>query len=428
MNILIASPFLPWPLTEGGRAAQYRTFEALQGACTFTLVVPMNSLQEEADAKVFAGRFSNVTVEAVRCFQIPRTHSWGTRCRNTVRNFFRTMFSAPQSPPGVQTSQMPGNANPDYPFDNLHPNFVAAVEKHLSKGCDIFQAEFTEMMLLGPLMAGRVPTLLVHHQLHYVYARRFLEANKAANTNARYLTERMLHEEAAYLKTFDAAIVFSEVDRQALNQFCPQLAVHVSPFPSPEEPMPVALPFDQPVKRFVFVASESHRPNVDGLRWFMQDVWPTIKNQMPGAIIEVVGKWLPAAQTSLPHHGDIRFAGFAADLNKALQNKIMIVPLWIGSGIRTKILAAWSASCPVVTTTIGMEGLPGCAGEHFVVADDAPTFASACIALSQNLEKLNRLAANGLDLVKKNYSLAAVRKTRLEIYDQLLANHRKLKS
>lgn len=427
MNVLIASPYLPWPLTEGGRAAQYRTFEALQGVCTFTLVVPTISLQEEADAKAFAGMFSNVTVEAVRCFQIPRTHSWGTRLRNTARKKFKKMFLVTRPTLGVQTAQMPSNANLYYPFNHLHPNFVVAVEKHLSKGCDIFQAESTEMMLLGPLTAGRVPTLFVHHQLHYVYARRFLEADKADNANARYLTERMLHEEAAYLKTFDAAIVFSEVDRQALNKFCPQLAVHVSPFPSPEEPLPVALLFDQTVKRFVFVASESHHPNVAGLRWFMQDVWPTIKNRMPGTIIEVIGKWSPAMQSSLPNHGDIRFAGFVADLNKALPNKIMIVPLWIGSGIRTKILAAWSASCPVVTTTIGVEGLPGCSGEHFVVADDAPTFASACIELSQNLEQLNRMAADGLDLVKKNYSLAAVRKTRLEIYDKLLANHRKSK-
>lgn len=428
MNILVASPYLPWPLTEGGRAAQYRSFEALQDACTFTLVVPMNSLQEEADAKVFAGMFSNITLDAVRCFQIPRTHSWGTRWRNKARKYLTNLFAVSKSPPRVQPSPMPGDASPHYPFNNLHPNFVAAVEKHLSRGCDIFQAESTEMMLLGPLMAGRVPTLLVHHQLHHVYARRFLEAYKADNANARYLTERMLLEEATYLKTFDAAIVFSEVDRQALNKFCPQLTVHVSPFPSPEEPMPVALTFDQPVKRFVFVASESHHPNVAGLRWFMQDVWPTIQNRMPGTIIEVFGEWSPAAQTSLPNHADLRFTGFVAELSKVLQNKIMIVPVWIGSGIRTKILAAWSASCPVVATTIGVEGLPGCSGEHFVVADDAPSFAGACIELSQNLEQLNRMAANGLDLVRKNYSLAAVRKTRLEIYDKLLANHRKSKS
>ena len=422
MDVLIASPYLPWPLTEGGRTAQYRTFEALQGACTFTLVVPMNSLQEEADAKTFAGMFSNVTLETVRCFQIPRTPSWGTRWRNKTRNFLKNNFSAARLPPGTQTAPAPDNAGPHYPFNNLHPDFVAAVAKHLDKGCDIFQAEFAGMMSLGPLMAGRVPTLLVHHQLHFVYARRFLQATNAANANARYLTEKMTREETDYLKTFDAAIVFSETDRQALTKFCPQLAVNVSPFPSPEEPMPVALTFDRPVKQFVFVASQTHHPNVAGLRWFMQNVWPAIQRQLPDTTIEVLGHWSPATQTSVPNHKDIRFAGFVDDLKSALRNKIMIVPVWIGSGIRTKILTAWSASCPVVATTIGAEGLPGRSGEHFLIADDAPAFAGACIKLSQNLEMLNRMAANGLDFVKRNYSLAAVRKTRLEIYNQLLAN------
>ena len=98
----------------------------------------------------------------------------------------------------------------------------------------------------------------------------------------------------------------------------------------------------------------------------------------------------------------------------------MIVPVWVGSGIRTKILAAWSAGCPVVTTSVGVEGLPGKSGEHFIAADDAPAFASACVELSQNLIKLNRIAANGLELVQKHYSLAAVRQARLEIYERLL--------
>jgi glycosyltransferase involved in cell wall biosynthesis len=423
MRILIATPNLPWPLTEGGRVAQYRTFEALRNDCTFTLVVPVYTLEREADAKTFADKFPNVTVEAIRCFQIspPPTHR--ERLRMRAGKLLRAVFPPTKSTVPEPSVQMSGEFGPDYPFTSLNPKFVAAVEKQLTRGCDLFQAEFADMLTLGPLMAGRVPTLFVHHQLHYVYARRFIDANKATSANARYLTERMIREEAAYLNSFDSAIVFSEVDRHALNRFCPQLAVNVSPFPCPEDPLSPVQPFDQPVTHFVFVASESHRPNVDGLRWFMQEVWPAIKIRKPDTIIEVIGKWSHAAQTSLPNYADIRFAGFVPELGKDLVGKIMIVPVWIGSGIRTKILAAWAASCPVVTTTVGAEGLPGKAGEHYVVADDPLAFASACIELSQNLAKLNQMAASGLGLVQKHYSLAAVRQARLRIYEKLLANH-----
>ncbi len=135
----------------------------------------------------------------------------------------------------------------------------------------------------------------------------------------------------------------------------------------------------------------------------------------------VIGKWSPSTQSSLPNNKDVYFSGFVPELLKSLQNKIMIVPVWVGSGIRTKILAAWSASCPVVTTKIGVEGLPGRPGNHFVLADNAPAFVSACIELSQNISELNRIAGNGLDLVQKHYSLNAVCKARLNVYERLLA-------
>ena len=98
----------------------------------------------------------------------------------------------------------------------------------------------------------------------------------------------------------------------------------------------------------------------------------------------------------------------------------MVVPVWVGSGIRTKILAAWWCR-PVVTTSVGVEGLPGTSGEHFVVADEASGFSDACVELSGDVVKLNRIAANGLHLVQEHYSLAAVRKTRLSVYEELLA-------
>ena len=400
--------------------AQYRTFEALRDACTFTLVVPVQSLEQEGDAKKFGELFPNIKVVAVRCFHVKPLASMRARLRRVAEMLL--------SASGLRRADKAGESLPYYPFNCLNPDFVMAVEQEFAKGCDIFQAEFAEMLSLGPFMTGRVTTILVHYQLHFVYARRFLEANNATSVNARYLTDRMVREEAAYLNTFDSTIVLSEVDRKAMNSFCPQLAVYVSPCPSPEEPMTVVLSFGQTCKHFVFVASEAHHPNADGLCWFMKEVWPTIKHRLPDAIIEVIGQWSLSAQTSVPNHEDIQFAGFVPELGKALQNKIMIVPVWIGSGIRTKILAAWSASCPVVTTTVGVEGLPGNPGEHFIVADEAPAFASACVELSQNRDKLNQMAANGLALVQRHYSLAAVRKTRLEIYEKLLATPLRSKS
>jgi glycosyltransferase involved in cell wall biosynthesis len=409
MHILIASPYLPWPLVEGGRVAQYRTFEAMRDVCTFTLVAPVRGAHGMADARSFAKMFPNVRVEA-----IPSGDSYGSP-RPALAHRAADKLLRRISPP------KPLEMAPWYPFERLSPHYVTALERQLAQGCDILQAEFAEMLSLGPFVTGRAPSIFVHHQLHFVYARRYLEANGEGGAYAQYVTQRMIQEEAAYLNTFDSVIVFSDVDRGVLKNFCPTLDVSVSPFPSPEDPAPTAIPFDKPATRFVFVASESHRPNYEGLRWFMKEVWPAVKSALPDSSMDVIGKWSHAAQTSLPNYEDISFSGFVPDLRKSLQNKIMIVPVWVGSGIRTKILAAWSASCPVITTTIGVEGLPGQSGDHFIIADEASAFARVCVELSQNVSKLNRIAANGLDLVQKRYSLEAVRKTRLDVYEKLLA-------
>jgi polysaccharide biosynthesis protein PslH len=423
-RIVIASPYLPWPLSEGGKAAQYRTLLALKDSCQFSLIVPVYNLEQEDSAKILAEKLPGVTIEAVRHFYVEGPLPLRSRVRKAVGRLLRSLLPAPTS---AQPAPPPQDDSPFYPFNNLSPAFLEAVERHLDKGCDIFQAEFAEMMSLGPLVSGRVPSLLVHHQLHHVYARRHLEVSKSPSVMARYLAERMVREERAYLNTFDAAIVFSETDRDALNRFCPQLPVSVSPFPAPEDLPATIVPFSKAVNHFVFVASESHRPNVEGLQWFLREAWPIIRQRMPGAVFEVVGEWSVSGQTALPNHEDIRFLGFVPELGKALQGKIMVVPVRVGSGIRTKILAAWGASCAVVTTTIGAEGLPGSSGEHFAVADSAIDFANSCMALAQDIGALNRMSANGLELARRLYSQEAVRNVRMGCYEKLLAAGLKIK-
>ncbi len=230
MHILIASSYLPWPLTEGGRVAQYRTLEAMRDTCTFTFVVPCYNAQEMADAQSFAQMLPHVMVEAVPCFGAVPPQSRRAQVRRAAGKILRRILGPPSR--HDQSVRKAPEAIPDYPFDPLNPCFVAAIEEQLAKGCDIFQAEFVHMLTLGPLVTGRIRSVFVHHQLHFVYARRFLEAHGKGGAYGQYVTQRMIREEAAYLATFDSIIVFSEVDRDLLKDFCPALEVSVSPFPS----------------------------------------------------------------------------------------------------------------------------------------------------------------------------------------------------
>mgnify|MGYP006283555253 CR=1 FL=1 len=145
---------------------------------------------------------------------------------------------------------------------------------------------------------------------------------------------------------------------------------------------------------------------------------------MPMASLRVVGKWSEEARKQIPLHDQIHFFGYVEDLTAALKGKVMIVPLQVGSGIRTKILAAWAAACPVVTTSVGVEGLPGSSGEHYLAADDIEGFAAACQILATDAAVYRRIATAGHRLVQDQYSLAAVKNRRVEIYEEQISRQR----
>lgn len=98
----------------------------------------------------------------------------------------------------------------------------------------------------------------------------------------------------------------------------------------------------------------------------------------------------------------------------------MIVPLQVGSGIRTKILASWAAGCPVVTTTVGVEGLPGESGTDFMIGDDPESFAKSCLDITKNPHLRQRLVESGIRNIHKEFTLDAVRKKRLSIYQDVV--------
>lgn len=429
MRILIATPFAPWPLHEGGRVAQFRTLEALKGVCDFTLLFPAYSVEQETDVHELKKRLPLVNFVPVRCYepQAPPPPPPKPTLRRLVVSILRKMFPPPKekSEGSAEFYQETVKSDlehlPYYPFHNLHPNFVRAVDRELDKGYDIFQAEFCEMLSLGSLVGGRAKKLFIHHQLHFIYAQRFLKnLGDAVGPYHRYTLARIETEEKAYLEAFDSIIVFSDTDARELGDFLPDPIIHVSPFPCPENPVEKVV-CDWRGGHFVFVASENHTPNAMGLAWFMEKVWPLLKAKIPVAKIQVIGKWSAKAQHSIPNSSQIEFSGFVEKLLPSLTGKIMIVPLWVGSGIRTKILAAWCVGCPVVSTSIGAEGLFGENGKEFILADDAKSFAEACFGLSNDNEKKIKIVSNASKTVDKNYSLTAVCEKRLNIYKKLIA-------
>jgi glycosyltransferase involved in cell wall biosynthesis len=311
---------------------------------------------------------------------------------------------------------------PWYPFQPLLEPFIETLREELDRGQDLCQAEFAEMLPLGSWFPDELPKLFIHHQVHFVYAQRFLESHGRTSYGC-YLETVMRTQEAAFLRCFDHVIVFGEPDRLALASHLDGSKLSVSPFPIPADVgMAGSIPegFDG---RFLFVGSEEHEPNRNALDWLLAEIWSGIARQLPSAQLAVIGRWSKAARMSYSP-SPVSFTGYVADLSHALRGGIMLVPLKIGSGIRTKILAALAQGVPVVTTPVGIEGLALSDGCGCLVRSNPTEFAGAAVQLAQEPELRHQVAFSGMQAVARHYSPEGVHQRRNEIYRTVVATHR----
>ena len=229
----------------------------------------------------------------------------------------------------------------------------------------------------------------------------------------------MLLQEKVYLKSFDSVVVFSNEDARRLQEWIPRDRIHVSPFPMMSE---AVVPDEGAADvRLLFVGSEGHFPNLDGLEWFLTRVWPEVLSRIPDCRLRVIGRWREDTIARLSTAG-VEFVGFVPDLTASLKGGVMLVPIRIGSGIRVKILDAMSHGVPVISTSIGCEGIPVTDESEILIRDDAKGFADAVVRLLQSRDLRQQLAGAARHLVSTVYSPECVRMKRNEIYRLMLSS------
>ena len=207
--------------------------------------------------------------------------------------------------------------------------------------------------------------------------------------------------EKRILAGWDAASVCSDGDGALLEKRRPQATVHCIPNVTTISHSPVA---SNPGTRILFVGNLSFAPNVDGLVRFLDLVWPRIVVAAPSATLVVVGmrpgdqlKRVLAAR-GVELHADVTSVQpfyEAAD--------IVIAPIYFGGGTRVKVVEAMAAGRPVVSTSIGIEGLDVENGRHALVADRPNDFAFAVLSLIASPEDRARLARNARELQEARF-------------------------
>ncbi len=161
-------------------------------------------------------------------------------------------------------------------------------------------------------------------------------------------------------------------------------------------------------KDLLFVGGYGHPPNVDAVKWFVDDIFPLIHKKIPGIMLHVVGSNMPASlHTQLESKPGVVVEGFVSDsqLRALLQKtKVFVAPLRYGAGVKGKIGQAIEFGLPVVSTSIGAEGMRLVDGKSCMVADSEKGFAKAVVELYNDKNAWDTVQHNARKTLTVNFS------------------------
>lgn len=161
----------------------------------------------------------------------------------------------------------------------------------------------------------------------------------------------------------------------------------------------------------LFVGSYGHHPNVDGILWFVDNVWPLFHKRFPSVPLHLVGGFAPPEIMELDGREGISYLGHVEDLAPLLQAAtVAIAPLRYGAGIKGKIGMALGAGLPNVCTPIAVEGMFLENEEHVLIARDEGMFADRLERLHTDEKLWKRLSDNGKELIHKKFGIEACSK------------------
>jgi glycosyltransferase involved in cell wall biosynthesis len=273
-----------------------------------------------------------------------------------------------------------------------------------------FDSVVCDFLFPAPNIPDLASCVLFQHNVESVIWQRRLE-NAAGPIRRAYLrlqAERMLKYEGAVCRAVRKVIAVSAADAQTMrrlygveNVAAIATGVDLDYFAPPAA--------GQPKTDLVFVGSMDWMPNTDGALWFTKEVLPLIRRSRPDCSLAIVGRKPTAAVVELGTDPRITVTGTVDDVRPWLfGSTAAIVPLRMGGGTRLKIYEAMAAGIPVVSTTIGAEGLEVSTGRDILIADSPAEFAGRCLALLDSSAERARIAAAALQMVAARGSWEAV--------------------
>lgn len=283
---------------------------------------------------------------------------------------------------------------------------------------DLVHIDILPMSVYLELFQG-IPTVLNAHNVESLLLDRQV-LNEKNWLKKIYLTSQQkklsLFERMA-AKQVDHIITCSEEDRKIFESFAPRTSTTIVPNGVDVEFFCAKNEVLEQDMKIVFVGGLNWFPNLDGLKWFDEEVLPYVLRKCPNICIYVIGRY--EKDIKWKHNKQFCIKGFVPDIRPYLEvGAVVIVPLRIGGGTRLKILDAMSMSKAIVSTSIGAEGLGVSDGINIVLRDNAEDFAEGIIELIEDREKRQSIKKAARFFVEENYQWKSIGSRLLDVYEK----------
>jgi len=254
---------------------------------------------------------------------------------------------------------------------------------------------------------------IIFDTVDLAFLREFRRAEIENDEQVAKQAEALKKIELYLARNSNATFVVSPVEKELLLKEDPSLTVEVVSnihcVVLPQKPFSER-------KHILFVGGFAHLPNVDAVTFFVREIFPQVKQRIKDVRFYIVGGDTPKEVLSLQNENVI-VIGHVRNLLPYFENcKLSVAPLRYGAGIKGKINQSMSYGVPVVTTSVGAEGMELIDGENALIADDPDEFAEKLVLLYNDENLWSKLSKNSIENVKKNFSFEVAKKKLTNVF------------
>jgi polysaccharide biosynthesis protein PslH len=263
------------------------------------------------------------------------------------------------------------------------------------------------------------PVVLRSHNLEFVIWERIAKGTKNFFKRAylNYLAKKMKKYEISMLNYVDGIASISDEDRQRFYDLGIQRPIRTIPFGIDLRNYPIHETTQSEIALF-HIGAMDWGPNIEGIQWFLDKIWMRIHNEFPDLKLYLAGRNMPIA--NMPVLPNVIYLGEVEDAIQFMESKkIMIVPLLSAGGIRVKIIEGLALQKPVISTSLGAEGLECVHRENIFLADSPEQWLDAIGELINNPNRMAEMGEAGRSHVRTYFDIAGISKTLVNFYKEL---------